>query len=123
MKIQFSINPVALFLRGENCESSIVTVNLNTLNLPDHKRKLIAERLLPGETADVFRVVHDPEKAKQGLVVPVGGCAWDTLVEAEEPTVDSLCLKLEELNIRHESIPSRHNSSSSHPPLRSPLHL
>ena len=100
MKIQFSINPVTLFRKGKDCTSSIVKVDLNAENLPVHKRELIAKHLLFDQTTDVCRVVCDPECARQGLAVPVGGHAWDALVEAEEPTPDSLCQKLEELEMQ-----------------------
>jgi hypothetical protein len=98
MKIQFAINPVALFGRGINCPSRTFTLDLNPADLPEHQRQLIARHLLFDHDDDICRVVRDPEHARLEYdVVPLGGRPAAELVEVEGTTVDALCQGLTEL--------------------------
>jgi len=100
MKIQFRVDVRACLYRGKLPPSSIVTVDLAEKAPSSTECQLIADHLADGETADVFRVVYDPVGGLHGIPVPLGGHAWDELVEAEEPTLESLCQALEALASR-----------------------
>lgn len=107
MKILFDVKDRDLFLKGENCNRP-VKLDVNAEILPDRQRKLIyghthpqlVESLVDG---DFYCVVYDPEKAVQGVTVPVGESSWGELVVAEEQTLDSLCLALEQYDCAHRS--------------------
>lgn len=98
MEIQFKINRADLCRRGIDSSSSIVSLEVNPQTLPRDQCELLARHLLPDETGGVCYVVYDPERAKQSNeVVPVGGHAGADLVEAKDPTFDSLLVALAQL--------------------------
>jgi hypothetical protein len=96
MKIRFKIDRVDLFRRGIDAPSPTASLDVNPSVLPENQRQLLARHLLT--TDDDCDVVYDPERAKQLVeTVPVGGHPGADLIEAKEPTLESLLEALTEL--------------------------
>jgi hypothetical protein len=99
MKIRFKVDQANLFFRGMDVATSIVLLEVNPSTLPKNQYELIGRHLLNGD--DGCDVVHDPERAKQSYeVVPIGARPGADLVEAKEPTLDSLLEELKALQLQ-----------------------
>jgi hypothetical protein len=95
MRIQFRIDPVDLFLKGINADSSIVTLDVDPAELAEPDMKLIHRHLLYDQERNLCSVVHDPVRAMQEYeVVPVGGRPGAELIKAKEKTLASLLVAL-----------------------------
>jgi hypothetical protein len=98
MKIRFKVDQANLFRNGIDAATSIVLLEVNPSTLPKNKHELISKHLLNAD--DGCDVVHDPERARQSYeVVPIGGRRGADLVEAKEPTLDSLLEELKTLQL------------------------
>jgi len=96
MKIRFKIDQVNLFCRGIDAPSPIASLEVNPSSLTENQRQLFVGHLLL--TDDCCDVVHDSERARQSVeTVPVGGHPGADLIEAKEPTLNSLLEALTEL--------------------------
>jgi hypothetical protein len=99
MKITFKIDQVDLFCRGIDAPSPTTSLEVNPSSLTENQRQLFVGHLLP--TDDGCDVVHDSERARQLVeTVPVGGHPGADLIEAKEPTLDSLLEALAELELQ-----------------------
>jgi hypothetical protein len=93
MEIRFRVDQAEAFRRGINVPGPIVPLNVDPAVLPESQRKLIGKHLLGTD------VVYDPKRATEeyGGAVPIGGYPPYELVETEEPNLESLLNKLQEL--------------------------
>jgi len=104
MKITFKINQVDLFYRGIDVPSPTKSLEVNPSSLPENQRQLFVGHLLSTDYG--CDVVHDSERARQSVeTVPVGGHPGADLVEAKEPTLESLLEALAELESHTDFLP------------------
>jgi hypothetical protein len=98
MKIRFKIDLTDLFRRRIDAETSIVALDIDPSTLPEDQHELIGKHLLNNNDGGC-NVVHDPQRAQQleGEVVPIGERPGADLVEAKNPTLESLLEALTEL--------------------------
>jgi len=88
MKIRFKIDRRDLFLRGINSESAVVTLVIEPAVLRKDQLELLSSHLLFVDDMESVDVVVDPQRLNE--TVPVGGRPGADLIEARDPTVDSL---------------------------------
>ncbi|MGD0253080.1 MAG: hypothetical protein ABSC01_10345 [Verrucomicrobiota bacterium] len=98
MKIRFRVDQVDLFRRGIDVPSPIVSLKIDPAMLPPDQRDLLAKHLLEDpDDKNLLDVVYDRERAIQpNEVVPIGGRPGGDLVEARDPTLESLLAALAE---------------------------
>ncbi|MGA3285712.1 MAG: hypothetical protein ABSD57_14805 [Verrucomicrobiota bacterium] len=99
MKIRFRVDQVDLFRRGIDVPSSFVSLEVKPEKLTPDQIYLLHKHLLEDpDDNNLLDVVYDPERAKQpNEVVPIGGRPGGALVEARDPTLESLLAALAEL--------------------------
>ena len=94
MNIRFKVDQTDSFRRGIDAPTPIATLTVNPKELAKEQRELIAKHLLPGDDPLSVDVVYDPDRARQYEAVPVGGPVWGDLIEAKDPSLDSLLVAL-----------------------------
>ena len=92
MKIRNKVDQAESFYRGIDAPELIVSREIDPARLPESQRDLIYKHLLGTD------VVYDPKRANHEYdTVQIGEHCPDELVEAKDPTFDSLLVALAEL--------------------------
>ena len=99
MNIRFKVDQTDLFRRGIDAPMPVVSLTVNPEGLAKEQRELIAKHLLPSDDPHCIDVVYDPDRARRACeVVPVGKHPGADLIEAKDPSLDSLCEALAKLD-------------------------